>query len=230
MDDRFNTAAGWVLFSGIVALGASIVSGMYYEADRPHHVEQGGYPIEDLDASAEGAEEVVDIGAIWEEVSIADGEQQATARCGTCHTFNQGGPNGQGPNLYAVLGTQIGKHAPGFNYSSAMAEHGGTWTIEAMDAWLTAPRQFIPGTTMSFAGLKDDPSRIAIIKYLNSLGSNLTPPAPLPEEGAESEDAVDGAGEGPGPVEGEEAGEAEAAGAMSADQPVPGDGSTNPVE
>lgn len=185
MDDRFNTASGWVLFSGIVALGGAIVSGMYFEADKPHFVEQsgGGYWVEDTSESTT-EEAVVDIGKIWEEVSVEDGAQQAAARCGTCHTFTQGGANGQGPNLYGMLGQPIGKHA-GFNYSSAVAEHGGTWTIEAMNSWLLAPKKFIPGTSMGFAGLKDDASRIAIIKYMNGLGSNLTPPAPLPEEATE---------------------------------------------
>ncbi len=195
MDDRFNTAAGWVLFSGIVALGGAIVSGMHYEAGEPHHVEEGhgGYPIEDLDAGAEGEEAVLDIGKVWEEVTIEDGQQQAAARCGTCHTFEQGGGALQGPNLYGVVGSTIGAHAPGFSYSSALSGKGGTWTIEAMNEWLLAPKAFVPGTTMGFAGLKDDASRIAIIKYVNSMGSNLTPPAPLPEEAEEAPEGEEGA-------------------------------------
>jgi cytochrome c len=215
MQDRFNTAAGWVLFAGIVGLGASIASGMYYHGGKPEHVESGGYPIEDLDAGAGGGESAVDLGTILAAADLATGEQQAQARCGTCHTFNQGGANGTGPNLYGVMGLPIGKHAAGFGYSSALAGKGGTWTFEAMNEWLISPRAFASGTTMSFAGLKDDASRASIIMYLNSLGSNLTPPAPQAAEAPAAEGA-----EGAAPVEGEPAGEAEAAGATGADQPV----------
>ncbi len=215
MDDRFNTAAGWVLFAGIIGLGASIASGMYYGGGKPAHVESGGYPIEDLDAGAGGGESAVDLGTILAAADLAAGEQQAQARCGTCHTFNQGGASGTGPNLYGIMGLPIGKHAAGFNYSSALAEKGGTWTFEAMNDWLLAPKAFAPGTTMGFAGLKDDAARASIIMYLNSLGSNLTPPAPQAAEAPAAEGA-----EGAAPVEGEPAGEAEAAGATGADQPV----------
>lgn len=218
MDDRFNTTAGWVLFAGIVGLGASIASGMYYQADKPHAVEAGGYPIADVDAAAV-EEDVVDLGTILAGADLAMGEQQAAARCGTCHTFNQGGANGTGPNLYGVLGQPLGAVA-GFNYSSALMEKGGTWTFEAMNEWLLAPKQYISGTTMGFAGLKDDAARASIIMYMNSLGSNLTPPAPAAPE-AEAAEGVEGAGEGPGAVEGEEVDPVEAVGAMGADQPVP---------
>lgn len=219
MQDRFNTAAGWVLFAGIVGLGASIASGMYYHGGKPEHVESGGYPIEDLDAGAGGGgESTVDLGTILAAADLAAGEQQAQARCGTCHTFNQGGANGTGPNLYGVMGLPVGKHAAGFKYSSSLAEKGGTWTFEAMNEWLLAPKAFASGTTMGFAGLKDDAARASIIMYLNSLGSNLTPPAPQAAEAPAAEGA-----EGAAPVEGEPAGEAEAAGATGADQPVASD-------
>ncbi len=218
MDDRFNTAAGWVLFAGIVGLGASIGSGLYYHAGKPEPVEQGGYPIEDLDAGAGGSESTVDLGTILAAADLAAGEQQAQARCGTCHTFNQGGANGTGPNLYGIMGKPIGKSVAGFKYSSALAEKGGTWTFEAMNEWLLAPKAFVAGTTMGFAGLKDDAARASIIMYLNSLGSNLTPPAPQAAEAPAAEGAEDA--EGAAPVEGEPATDAEAAGATGADQPV----------
>lgn len=222
MDDRFNTAAGWVLFAGIVGLGASIASGMYYHAGKPAHVESGGYPIEDLDAGAGGGESEVDLGTILAAADIAMGEQQAKARCGTCHTFDQGGANGTGPNLYGVMGLPVGKHAAGFGYSSALSGKGGTWTFEAMNEWLISPRAFASGTTMSFAGLKDDAARASIIMYMNSLGSNLTPPAPkAPEEAP-----VEAAPGITGPVEGGPASPVEAAGAMGASEPV---ASANPA-
>lgn len=207
MDDRFNTAAGWALFAGIVGLGASIASGMYFKADEPHAVEKGGYPIEDADGGAEGgAAKAIDIGTLLTMGDVATGQQQAAARCGNCHTFDQGGKNGTGPNLYGIMGLPIGKHAAGFKYSAAIVEKGGNWDFESMNQWLLAPKQFIPGTTMGFAGLKDDAARASIILYLNSLGSNLPLPAPAAAEAAAAEGDAAAAAEGEAaPAEGADA-------------------------
>lgn len=216
MDDRFNTAAGWALFAGIVGLGASIASGMYFQAEEPHEVEAGGYPIEDADGGAEGgAAAAIDIGTLMTMGDVATGQQQAAARCGNCHTFDQGGKNGTGPNLYGVMGLPIGKHAAGFKYSADLSGKGGNWDFESMNQWLLAPKQFVPGTTMGFAGLKDDAARASIILYLNSLGSNLPLPAPAPA----AAEAPAAEGDAAAPAEGEAApaeGEAAAAEAPAA--------------
>lgn len=216
MDDRFNTAAGWALFAGIVGLGASIVSGMYFQADEPHEVEAGGYPIEDADGGAEGdAAAAIDIGTLMTMGDVATGQQQAAARCGNCHTFDQGGKNGTGPNLYGIMGLPIGKHAAGFKYSADLSGKGGNWDFDSMNQWLLAPKQFVPGTTMGFAGLKDDAARASIILYLNSLGSNLPLPAPAPA----AAEAPAAEGDAAAPAEGEAApaeGEAAAAEAPTA--------------
>ena len=63
MDDRFNTAAGWVLGAAIVSLGASIVSGMYFHADSAEHPEEAGYFIEGA-AEEGGADEGPDLGTL----------------------------------------------------------------------------------------------------------------------------------------------------------------------
>ncbi len=224
MDDRFNTAAGWVLFSGIIALGLSSIFLRVFDMERP---EQLGYPVEVADAG--GADSGPDIGTLLAAADVAAGEQQAAARCGTCHSFNSGGPAGQGPNLYGIMGAKLG-HSPSFGYSDALTSKGGIWDWEAMNKWLINPRAYIPGTSMGFAGLKNDEQRADILVYLNSLGSNLPVPAPAPEDAVEGEEGVDGAGEGPGAVEGSDASAVEAAGAMGAEQPVVGTGTTNPVE
>ena len=223
MDDKFNTAAGWVLFAGIVALGSSIASGMYFHADNPESPEEPGYFI---DAPEEGAGEDAgpDLGTLLASADAAAGEK-VFAKCTACHTINQGGANGIGPNLYGVFGTTIGAHAPGFAYSSALADHGGQWNWETMNEWLKSPRAFASGTKMSFAGLSKAEDRANVILYLMENGGG--PPLPEPvAEGGDDETAAENAdnpGEGPGAVEGAEAGEAESAGAMAGDQPVPED-------
>tara|TARA_R110002072_G_scaffold138109_5_gene281212 strand:- start:39933 stop:40610 length:678 start_codon:yes stop_codon:yes gene_type:complete len=217
MDDKFNTASGWVLFAGIVALGASIGSGMYFHADNPEMPEEPGYFI---DAPEEGAGEDAgpDLGTLLASADAAAGEA-VFAKCTACHTIEQGGANGIGPNLYGVMGTAIGAHAPGFAYSSALAEHGGQWTWENMDAWLTSPRAFASGTKMSFAGLSNPEDRANVMEYLSTFGG--APAKPEPAAPAVGEIGVDAAGEGPGAVEGAAADAPEAAGAMGDEQPVP---------
>lgn len=225
MDDRFNTAAGWVLAAGIVALGSSIVSGMYFHADSAEHPEEPGYFIEGA-AEEGGADAGPDLGTLLASADAAAGEK-VFAKCTACHTIDQGGANGIGPNLYGVMGKPIGGHAAGFAYSSALASKGGSWTWEAMDEWLTSPRAFANGTKMSFAGLGKAEDRANVMEFMSTYGGAPAKPAPVvvEEEPAEGEDAP---GAGAGPVEGAEAGAMGSAGSMGADQPVPaGNAATN---
>ena len=224
MDDRFNTAAGWVLFAGIIALGLSSISSRVFHAERP---EKLGYPVEVAESAAGGGEM-----SIEEALSLASVEagEAVFAKCAACHTVNQGGADGIGPNLWGIMGKPIGNHAPGFAYSSALAEKGGTWDWANMSEWLKNPRGFANGTKMSFAGLSSAEDRAAISLYLNANGSNLPVPAYTAPEPAAVEEGLDGAGEGPGAVSGAPVDAVEAAGAMGAEQPVAGAGTTAPVE
>lgn len=104
-------------------------------------------------------------------------------KCTSCHMAEKGGPNKIGPNLYNVLNAQKGKH-PGFTYSQAMEKKGGTWTYEDLNHFLYDPRGFLPGTKMSFAGLKNDQERADVIAYLRQQSDN---PPPLPEAKATPE-------------------------------------------
>ena len=217
MDDRFNTAAGWVLAAGIVALGSSIVSGMYFHADSAEHPEEPGYFIEGA-AEEGGADAGPDLGTLLASADAAAGEK-VFAKCTACHTIDQGGANGIGPNLYGVMGKPIGSHAAGFAYSSALKDKGGNWTWEAMDEWLTSPRGFANGTKMSFAGLGKPEDRANVMEFMASYGGAPAKPEPVAPEAEDAGEDAPGAGQGP--VEGAEAGAAESATGMSADQPVP---------
>ena len=96
--------------------------------------------------------------------------------CIACHTFNDGGKAGLGPNLYGVVG---GPHAHmvGYEYSAALKKHTGPWTYEELDKWLTKPSAYAPGTKMTFAGIPDPKERADVIAYLRSLSAT---PEPLP--------------------------------------------------
>ena len=229
MDDRFNTAAGWVLFSGIVALGISTVSAHYFMADKPHRPHEMGYPIEGVVEEGEGAEAGPSLAELLATGDVAAGEKAAMGRCGTCHTFDQGGGVKQGPNLYATVGEPIGKGKAGFAFSSALSGHGGTWTYENLDAWLKSPKAFAPGTKMSFAGLSNGQDRANIILYLKQQGGG--PPLPTPEVKSEAAEGADDAAAGDPTAAGGPAGEVgqEAAGAV-ADPVTGGDKSSEPVD
>jgi cytochrome c len=173
MDDRFNTIAGWVLFAGIVALGSSIVAGEIFRSERP---EKMGYPIA-------GAEQEGEAGAAAEqpiEVYLAKADpakgQQVFNKCMACHNAEKGGANQLGPNLWDVIGEPIGQ-GKGFAFSDALSKKGGTWNWDNLSQWLTSPRNFAPGTKMTFAGLSNPQDRADVIAFLNS---HSDAPKPLP--------------------------------------------------
>ncbi len=183
MDGKLNTIFGWTLFGGVVALGLSSISGQIFDMERP---EELGYVIEGVEE--EGGAEGPSLAMLLSTADLAKGEA-VFAKCVACHTIDQGGANGIGPNLYGVMGKPVGQHVAGFAYSSALSGHGGNWDFENMDAWLTSPRNFANGTKMSFAGLSNPEDRANIIAYLNTMGSNL--PLPAVEE-APAEEAAEG--------------------------------------
>ena len=186
MADRFNTIAGWTLFSGIVALGLSSISGHYFEAGKFERPEHMGYAIPGVvDDEAGGGAAAMPIEAYLAKADIAKGEA-SFKKCMSCHTIDQGGANGQGPNLYAILGDGVGVGRGGFAFSDALKAKGGKWDWASLNAWLEAPSAFASGTKMSFAGLTDPQERANVMAYLNSKGTNLPMPAvpAMPAAGA----------------------------------------------
>jgi len=91
------------------------------------------------------------------------------ARCAVCHDNTKGGPNKIGPNLYGVVGKKAGTHAPMFKYSDGLKKSGLTWNAATLDKWIENPRALVPGTMMSFPGLKDPAKRAELVGYLTSL-------------------------------------------------------------
>lgn len=174
MDDRFNTIAGWALFAGIIALGGAIVSGKLFHSERP---EEMGYAIEGVEAEGgAGAAAGPSLNTLLASADVAAGEK-VFAKCAACHTIAAGGANGIGPNLHEIVGDKTAEGRGGFAFSDALKKKGGTWTFDALNAWLTSPREYAPGTKMTFAGLGNPVDRANLIAWLNTQGSNLPLPA-----------------------------------------------------
>jgi cytochrome c len=116
--------------------------------------------------------------ALLAKADVAAG-QKSTLQLGciACHSFNEGGKNGLGPNLYNVVGHPAAAHE-GYTYSAALKGKGGEWSYDKLNAWLTKPATYAPGTKMSFAGISDAQTRANVIAYLRSLSPT---PAPLPQ-------------------------------------------------
>lgn len=103
--------------------------------------------------------------------------QAASKPCEVCHTFEKGGANRVGPNLWSVVDRDRASEQ-GFNYSAAMKSKGGKWTFEELDKFLANPRRDIPGTAMTFAGIERARQRADVVAYLRTLSDN---PVPLPQ-------------------------------------------------
>lgn len=132
----------------------------------------------------------VDLGTLLATADPAKG--QSTGKiCASCHTFDQGGANRVGPNLWAIVGRPVGGHA-GFAYSPAISGHGGAWSYEELDRYLAGPARAIPGNKMSFAGIRNPKSRADLLAWLGTL-NNTPAPFPAPKPIAETAAAGGGA-------------------------------------
>ncbi len=131
-------------------------------------------------AGAPAPAELPPIANLLAKADLAAGESYASKVCAACHTFNQGGKAGIGPNLYGVVGASHG-HMEGFNYSTALKSKAGPWTFDELNEWLHKPSAYAPGTRMTFAGIANDQERANVIDYLHTLSPN---PEPLPTPSA----------------------------------------------
>ncbi|WP_150523670.1 c-type cytochrome [Roseibium sediminis] len=176
-----NKIAGAVLLVLVMTMGIGIVSDVIFH---PSHPEQPGYIIEVAEASegTDAADEpqVEPIASRLASASAADGEKVAK-KCAACHSFDPSGADKVGPGLYDIVGRKPGGHA-GFGYSSAMAAYGEAnpeWTYENLDNFLAAPKKYMSGTSMGFAGLRKPDERANMIAYLRELSAS---PKPLPAQ------------------------------------------------
>lgn len=176
-----NKIVGAILTGAILAIGSGVLATIIYS---PHKPERNAYQVDVSVLASSGGAAAQAVAPIAQRLASADaGKGAATAKvCLSCHTFDEGAPNKIGPNLYGTVGEEIGKGKGGFAFSPALSGHGGKWDYENLDRFLTSPKEFAPGTKMSFAGLSKPDQRANVIAFLRSLSAN---PIPLPAADAQ---------------------------------------------
>lgn len=175
---EFNKILAAVLVAGIIAMFGGFIS---KQLIHPHKLAENAYNIEVVEAAGPGGAKPMPqpILAMLASADAAKGEKIAKA-CAACHTFNKGGPAGVGPNLYGVVGGPK-DHMPGFAYSGALLEVGGTtWSYAELNKFLWKPKAYAKDTKMSYAGLKKPEDRAALIAWLRT---QADAPKALPSAG-----------------------------------------------
>jgi len=194
---NINKLAGAILWSALVIVGSKV---LIEEISIPKHPEKPGYVVEipgakpadkghgeqastakpgaggSATAKPDAATEKVTLGSLLRSGDAGRGAKVAK-RCAGCHTFNKGGALRSGPNLFGIVDRAIAG-VGGFNYSPALKGKGGKWTFADLKCFLENPKACVPGTKMSFRGLKKPGQLADLIVYLNGQSDS---PAGLPK-------------------------------------------------
>jgi len=186
---ELNKIAGAVLGTLTLVMGLNVLADILWEREP---LEKPGYEIAVAEEPAEtgGPTQAEDAEPIAVRLAAADVGRGETAakKCVSCHSFEKGGANKVGPNLYDIVQRPIAS-VPGFAYSQALqakAAEVKEWTYEALDGFLENPKGWAPGTNMAFAGLKRAGERGDVVAYLRSLSDSPKPlPAAAPTGAAE---------------------------------------------
>lgn len=175
---ELNKVLGAVLGTCLVLLALNIGANALFAPQAPA---KPGFAI--AAAKPEGGEATaakepeVPLPTLLAKANVDKGKNTAK-QCQACHTFEKGGPNRVGPNLWGIVDDERGKDRGGFNFSQAMKTKGGKWTFDELNKFLKSPRDYIPGTAMTFAGINNDQQRADVIAFLDTLSDN---PVPLPK-------------------------------------------------
>tara|TARA_B100000686_G_scaffold138527_1_gene145926 strand:+ start:154 stop:675 length:522 start_codon:yes stop_codon:yes gene_type:complete len=165
-----------IVFAIILVLGINKITDVIFYTEKP---EKSAYQVANVTTvasttSATESSEPEDIMALFASTSAAEGAK-VFKKCAACHSIAEGGKNKIGPALWGVIGRKAGSLSD-YKYSKAMAAYAKLWSFEEMNGFLIKPKDWIKGTKMSFAGLKNAKERAAVILYMNE---NSNSPLPL---------------------------------------------------
>lgn len=200
-----NKIAAAILLAGLIGMFTGKITEFLYDGGPQHpggtHEEHRGYKIDVPEVAAGGAAATpagaADISALYPTADAAAGGDYFAKKCAVCHSIDKGGPNKVGPHLWGVMGRKVAA-VTDFSYSDSMKSHADrSWTWDEMNHFQFAPRKWVPGTIMAYAGTPKDSERANLIVYLNQQSDSPLPlpPVTTPAEAEPAADAAAPAGE-----------------------------------
>ena len=177
---EWNKIFAAILVAGIIA---SLTGFVAKEAVHPHKLKEDAIAVEGSEGGASGGSAKPKLPepilAMIADADIVRGQKVSKA-CAACHSFDKGGPDGTGPNLWNIVNRSKGGSG-GFAYSDVMASADGVWDYQALNHFLWKPKAYMSGTKMNYIGLKKPEDRAALVAWLRTLADS---PASNPSSGA----------------------------------------------
>ncbi|MBC6496938.1 MAG: cytochrome c family protein [Alphaproteobacteria bacterium GM7ARS4] len=167
---RLKIFGGILLSLFILALARTITSKIYHDEALP----KLAYPVrqgiqEKKSAPMEEEKPIGDLSVLLKEADATEGKRIA-AKCRTCHSFEKNGKIKIGPPLWGIIDSPAGAYF-GFSYSKGLKQKNIHWSPHNMNLFVQDPQDYIPGTKMKFAGIRDAIDRANLIAYLQTLNS-----------------------------------------------------------
>ena len=159
----------------IVILGINKIADSIYEVKKP---EKSAYQITvasqtEENGDSDSSDKPGDIMALLASANASEGEK-VFKKCASCHSVSKGGKNKFGPALWGVIGRQAGILSD-YKYSKSLISYGKKWSFQEIDGFLAKPKEWVPGTKMAFAGLKNQKDRASLILYMNNQSDQPLP-------------------------------------------------------
>jgi cytochrome c len=168
---EWNKIIASVLTAMIVAWVSGILASQLIESkplEKPVFMPAGAEQVAAAPAEQPASTKLEPIEPLLAKADPKRGEQLAKV-CTTCHTFDKGGPNKIGPNLWDVTEENIAT-VPNYQFSAALqGDKGEKWDPEKLNEWLHNPQSFAKGTKMTFAGFPKAQDRADVIAFLDTL-------------------------------------------------------------